>query len=161
MASVPTESRSQESADVQQPKGKRRRKVEAADTYLGVASKLLTIIAALSTVSVWAYTTFYVGSIEVKPDRAVDLMTVKLYDERGLESVYHTDRMKVLPGQYSVVVETPDSLTSRYNINVKFNGVTVVPYVVRSATPQEVQQSQEAAQSAEKNRRWWQFWKRN
>lgn len=139
----------------------KRGRVEAADTYLGLASKLLTIFAALSTVSVWLYSTYYIGTIEVRPDRSVEYLTIKLYDERGAESVFHTGRIRVVPGHYQVVATADDSAASSLKADVKFNATTIVPYAVRDkAQPGSKESVSEESQSGKENRRWWQFWKR-
>lgn len=146
-----------------QPESKiKRGRVEKADTILGLASKVLTIVAALSTLSVWLYTTYYVGTLEVKPSKPFQELTLKLYDERGIESVYHTGRLKLVPGHYQILATTDDSEPTRLEANVKFNRATVVPYVVQ----EKVEQQPEAVSTEDKkeeksNRRWWQVWKRN
>ncbi|MBX3073024.1 hypothetical protein KF707_08060 [Candidatus Obscuribacterales bacterium] len=143
-------------------KAGKRGRVEKADTYLGVASKVLTIFAALSTVSVWLYTTYYVGTLDVKPNKPFQELTLKLYDERGIESVYHTGHLKLLPGRYQILATTDDNQPSRLEATVNFNRTTVVPYVVAEAVETEAGLSSADKSSDEKsNRRWWQIWKRN
>ncbi len=138
---------------------KQRGKVEAADTYLGVASKILTIVAALSTLFVWLYSTFYFGSVEIRPDRNLSALTVTLFDERGVETIYHTEKLKVAPGRYRIVVEAEDKLPAKAEANVRFNGTTIVPYsVIDRTSPKE---PPVAEQLEKPNRKWWQFWKRN
>lgn len=145
-------------ATVKEEAEKKRGKVEAADTYLGLASKLLTIAAACSTLAIWLYSTYYVGTLEIKPSKSVNSLTVKLYDERGMETVYHTDRLKVVPGRYQVILSADDREPTRCQTDVKFNGITVVPYVVQKA---EAETETETEDSEISNRRWWQIWKRN
>lgn len=137
----------------------KRGKVEAADTYLGLVSKLLTIFAALSTVSFWAYSTYYIGTLEIRPDKSVEYLTVKLYDERGAESVFHTGRIKVVPGHYQVVATADDSVPTSMQADVKFNATTIVPYVVREKSLEGTAATNEE-ESGKDNRRWWQIWKR-
>jgi len=137
----------------------KRGKVETADTYLGLASKVLTSIVALGTLSFWLYTTFYVGTLDIRPDKNIASMTIKLYDERGSESIYHTGRVKVTPGHYQIVAEADDAAPARMEADVKFNGTTVVPYAVQEEQ-EEVPVEQPAAED-KSNRRWWQIWKRN
>ncbi len=138
---------------------KTRGKVEAADTYLGVASKLLTIFAALSTLSIWLYSTYYIGTIEVRPNKSVEYLTIKLYDERGAESVFHTGRIKVVPGHYQVIATADDSTPTNMQADVKFNATTIVPYAVQEKEESVSEDDKKA--SAKENRRWWQIWKRN
>lgn len=139
----------------------KRGKVEKADTYLGVASKVLTIFAALSTLSVWLYTTYYVGTLEVKPDQEFQTLTLKLYDERGMESVYHSGRLKVAPGHYQILASTDENVPSRIEADVKFNHVTVVPYTVPSEEDSLASARESDISKDKSNRRWWQFWKRD
>ncbi|MDZ4838139.1 MAG: hypothetical protein SGJ27_30520 [Candidatus Melainabacteria bacterium] len=136
----------------------KRGKVEAADTYLGLASKLLTIFAALSTVTFWAYSTYYIGTLEIRPNKSVEYLTVKIYDERGAESVYHTGRMKVVPGRYQITATADDSTPSMMQADVKFNATTIVPYVVQEKSEPA---AEEEESSQKENRRWWQIWKKN
>lgn len=139
----------------------KRGKVEKADTYLGVASKVLTIFAALSTLTVWLYTTYYVGTLDVKPDKDFQTLTLKLYDERGMESVYHSGRLKVVPGHYQILASTDENAPSRFEADVRFNQVTVVPYAVPSGED-SIASARESENSKDKpNRRWWQIWKRD
>lgn len=138
---------------------KQRGKVETADTYLGLASKILTIVAALSTLFVWLYSTFYFGSVEIRPDKDVSALKVILFDERGMETVYHTERLKVAPGHYRIVVDATGKLPARAEANVRFNGTTIVPY---SVIDRPVLENIPKAEQLEKSdRKWWQIWKRN
>jgi hypothetical protein len=140
----------------------KRGRVEKADTILGLASKVLTIVAALSTLSVWLYTTYYVGTLEVKPSKPFQELTLKLYDERGIESVYHSGHLKLLPGHYQILATTDDSEPTRLDANVKFNRTTIVPYAVQEKVePQSEVVSTENEEKEKSNRRWWQIWKRN
>jgi hypothetical protein len=139
----------------------KRGKVEKADTYLGVASKVLTIVAALSTLSVWAYTSYYVGTLDVKPDRNFQTLTVKLYDERGMESVYHSGHLKITPGHYQILASVDDGTPRRLEADVKFNRVTTIPYAVPVETEASESVSEKAQEEEKANRRWWQIWKRN
>ncbi len=139
----------------------KRGKVETADTYLGLASKLLTIFAALSTVSVWLYSTYYIGTIEIRPNKSVEYLTVKLYDERGGESVFHTGRIKLVPGHYQVIASADDSNAASSQVDVKFNATTIVPYAVQDKVQTDQDESvSEESEAAKENRRWWQIWKR-
>jgi hypothetical protein len=135
----------------------KRGKVEAADTYLGLASKLLTIFAALSTVTFWGYSTYYIGTLEIRPDKSVEYLTVKIYDERGSESVFHTGRMKLVPGHYQITATADDSTPSMMQADVKFNATTIVPYVVQD----KIEPVEEEGSSPKENRKWWQIWKKN
>ncbi len=146
---------------------KKHKKLEVADTYLGLASKMLTIGAALTTVGIWAYSQYYVGSLAIQTSGPIEGLTVKLYDESGKETVYHTDRMKVAPGKYKVVVEGKDTQTSNYPISVQFNQVSVVSHTVQAAPSEQSTEigfeepNNADQQSSSKNRRWWQFWRRD
>lgn len=140
----------------------KRGRVEKADTILGLASKVLTIVAALSTLSVWLYTTYYVGTLEIKPSKPFQELTLKLYDERGIESVYHSGHLKLLPGHYQILATTDDSEPTRLDANVKFNRTTIVPYAVpEKVEPQSEAVLTEKEEKEKANRRWWQVWKRN
>ncbi|MBX9670982.1 MAG: hypothetical protein K2X93_25540 [Candidatus Obscuribacterales bacterium] len=138
---------------------KQRGKVETADTYLGLASKILTIVAALTTLFVWLYSTFYFGSVEIRPDKDVSSLNVTLFDERGIETVYHTEKLKVAPGRYQIIVESDGKLPTKARATVRFNGTTIVPYsVIDKPTPAETPVAEE---SPKDSRKWWQIWKRN
>lgn len=134
-------------------------RVEKADSYLGIVSKLVTIVAALSTVGFWLYSSFYVGTLELKTNAPVDDITLRLYNDRGEERVFRTDLVKVTPGRYRVVVDANGQQTGQYATDVKFNRVTVLNHsVVPEAAPADAART---AQNAEKgNRKWWQFWRK-
>lgn len=169
---------------------KKRKKVEVANTYLGLVSKVLTISAALSTLGIWAYSSYYVGAVEVRTTEPVESLTVKLYDDSGRESVYHTDHMKVVPGKYKVVLESREKVMASYPVDVKFNKLSVVAHSVANSRSRQAEigsgQSEIGSRKAKiestqteigyqlqdkqsggdavrdvKNRRWWQFWRRN
>lgn len=143
-------------------RGAKRGGVEKADTYLGVVSKALTIFAALSTLSVWLYTTCYVGTLDVTPSKPFQELTLKVYDERGIESVYHTGHLKLLPGRYQILAKTDNNEPSRLEATVNFNKTTVVPYTVAEPVDSDADPgAPDDIRDQKSNRRWWQIWKRN
>jgi|GEM_PF-1426307 hypothetical protein len=138
-----------------QPKGR----VEKADSYLGIASKLVTVVAALSTVGFWLYSSFYMGTLELKTNVPIDQLKLRLYNDRGEERVFSTDLVKVTPGRYRVVVDANSQQSGQYTADVKFNQVTVLNHTVITESPAAADSDDEVI-SEKSNRKWWQFWRR-
>ncbi len=141
-------------------------KVEVADSFLGVVSKLVTVVAAISTVSFWAYSNYYVGTLEIQPDVPVDAVTLNVYNEKGDEQTFHTTRVQMTPGRYQVVVtaepsdnSSPDAKSSsrRYTVNVALSKTTTVSHKV--IAEKAADESTDDKAETKSNHRWWQFWR--
>lgn len=148
--------------ELKPPTSTHKGRVEKADSYLGIASKLVTIVAALSTVGFWLYSSYYIGTLELKTNVPVKAVTLRLYSDRGEERIFRTDLVKVTPGRYRVVVDTNDRQSGQYTADVKFNQVTVLTHNVIEETQAGTTDGSAVADSdSEKsNRRWWQFWRK-
>ena len=138
---------------------KRIAAVTRADTFLGFVSKLMTVIFGLSTISLWAFNSFYVGELRVQTaSPAPGEITVKLYDDRGKESEFHTESIKIAPGSYQVAVNAEGCRPIRTRARVEFNRTTTV--ALAKAAPSDNPGGGPNQESARSNRRWWQFWRR-
>ena len=141
------------------PQTSHKGRVEKADSYLGIVSKLVTIVAALSTVGFWLYSSFYTGTLELKTNVPVDDISLRLYNDRGEERVFRTDLVKVTPGRYRVVVDANSQQAGQYTADVKFNQVTVLNHtVVPKTAPADAALTPDNAEKG--NRKWWQFWRK-
>lgn len=135
-------------------------RVEKADSYLGIASKLVTIVAALSTVGFWLSSSFYIGTLELKTNVPIDELKLRLYNDRGEERVFRTDLVKVMPGRYRVVIDANNQPSGQYTADVKFNQVTVLNHTVTPEIPAAAADNDGESGSEKSNRRWWQFWRK-
>src|SRR5258706_15917585 len=79
-------------------------KIDQTHKVLGIVSTSLGICGAVGTVFVGLAMNFYVGDVEILPDKPVDSIEVKVYDNKGHEAVYHSPRFQLMPGDYSIDV---------------------------------------------------------
>src|SRR5690606_4993672 len=133
-----------------QPGSKTAATVQTADTVLGIIAKTVTVGAGLSALIVWLFSTFYVATLKIHCDKPNELDTVKLSEQKGHESVYHTDELKTAPGRYQIVIETESGKAVRERATVRFNHETVVSYKTPEPTPEPAKKD---------GKKWWRFWK--
>jgi hypothetical protein len=131
-------------------------KVERAHHYLSIASTTIGILGAIGTLLVWLAANFYVGDLEVKLDRPVDELEVKVYDQKGKESVYHTTRFQLMPGTYEMDVVPAGGSAQRVSATVRFREKTVINVTV----PGSKGESAGGDGAPEPRKRWWQFWRK-
>lgn len=131
-------------------------KVERAHHYLGIASTTIGIVGAIGTLFVWLAANFYVGDLEVKLDRPVTALEIKVYDRKGRESVYHTTRFQLMPGTYEMDVVPAGGSAKRVSATVRFREKTVIKVTV----PGSQGESEGGDEAPERRKRWWQFWRK-
>lgn len=127
-------------------------KVEKAGHYLTVASTALGICGVLGTVFVWVTANFLLSDVEVKTDKPVESLIVKVYDRKGEESIFHTPSFQVLPGKYHLDVLPQGAKTVHCDLTVKFGRKAEVPISVVSGMEEQLEPESG-------KRHWWQFWK--
>ena len=130
-------------------------KLERAHCYLGVVSTTLGILGVVGTMFVWLTANLYVGDLEVRPDRPEKALTVKVYDRKGQEAVFHTNRFQLMPGSYQLEVVESGGTTHRADAEVRFRELSVVPVVLSEVGDLESQTEPDKPAK----RRWWQFWR--
>src|SRR5579885_2720746 len=79
-------------------------KIDHTHKLLSIVSTSLGICGAMGTVIVGLLMNFYVGDVEIQPDKPVSALVVKVYDNKGHEAVYHTAKFQLMPGDYSVEI---------------------------------------------------------
>jgi hypothetical protein len=100
---------------------------------LSVASTALPIAGALGTLAVWLAATFYVGEIQVTPDRPFNTLEVRVSDKKGQESVFHTPHFQLMPGQYHLEVTVDSQFKHHADIKAAFHKHTDIPVHVPEA----------------------------
>lgn len=145
--------------------------VEKAQPLLSVISASIGIIGAASTFCVWLATTFYVGQVEVQPVGNVAGVSIKVYTKDGHESVFHTKKIALMPGEYHLEVISPTGNKIPMDTSVRFNETRVLPVSFPETTqstdsassignPTEGYADSSIAEQPKKKTRWWQFWRR-
>jgi hypothetical protein len=88
---------------------------------LSLASTALPIAGAVGTVGVWLAATFYVGEIQVTPDRPYNTLEVRVSDKKGQESVFHTPHFQLMPGRYHLEVTVDSQFKHHEDITAAFH----------------------------------------
>jgi len=137
-------------------------KVGRAHSYLGLVSTALGVCGALGTLFVWLVASFYVGDVEVRPDKNAEALVVKAYNSKGQEATFHTRRFQLMPGTYHLEITADGGATKHADTEVKFNKMSVVPVVINSpAEGQFADRASDAGQqtTGRRHHHWWQFWR--
>ncbi len=116
----------------------------------------LPLLGALGTGFVWLVMTFYVGTVEVRPNNAFKSIDVCTYDAKGAEFHFHSPHFQLMPGDYAFLISFDQAPGHLYNAHVNFKETTVVAVAVND--DDSVQQ--ESKRKQEMQKKWWQFWKR-
>lgn len=154
--------------------GSTKSSVEKAQPLLSVISASIGIIGAASTFCIWLASTFYVGQVEVKPaepSRDVSGVAIKVYTKDGHESVFHTKKIALMPGEYHLEVISPTGSKIPMDTTVRFNETKVLPVSFPDnaastdtassiGSPTEGYADSSVAEQPKKKTRWWQFWRR-
>ncbi len=122
-------------------------KVEKTQSLLSLVSTTIGLIGVAGSVFAFATATFYTGSVEVKPDRDVPGVVVKVYTKEGHESVFHAKHIDLMPGSYHLEISAPDSKVVHYETKVRFHKTSTVPI---SLTPAQ-ESKQESAKPTDEN----------
>lgn len=148
-------------------------KVEKAQSYLSLVGTGIGIAGAVGTGLVWLITTFFLGDVQILPDKNADSVCVKVIDKRGQASLYFSKDVQLMPGKYHLEIGLPDQKPSKFaDVDVKLWNITQIPWAVPAQGQTAVSsddhasvQPQQAALNASdsgdgQHKRWWQFWKR-
>jgi hypothetical protein len=152
---------SQSEPDIPRSKspGEPAREIDGWRTHIkDVTSILVTslpLLGALGTGFVWLAMTFYVGTIEVRPNKAFKSIDVCTYDTKGAEFHFHSPHFQLMPGDYAFLISFDQAPGHLYNAHVNFKETTVV-----SVTADDDNLQQVSTPKQERQKKWWQFWKR-
>jgi hypothetical protein len=130
--------------------------VEKWHGYLALISTLIGIAGALFGLLAWAAMNFLLGDVEIKPDKPVESIMVKVVDKRGQAATYYGRRIQLMPGNYHLAIGLPDKPPTKHaDVTVQLWHAVAIPYTVPEAGT--------ASDTAEGNVRkhWWQFWKKH
>ena len=125
---------------------------EKVQSYMTMVSTGLGIAGALGTGFVWLYANFYTGELNLVPSNPVDILTVKVSDTKGHQSLYYTKQVHLMPGSYHVEVEVPNGKSQHFDTTVEFHKTNTISV--------EVPAGQTSTKPEKKGHRWWLFWRR-
>lgn len=128
--------------------------LEKTQSYLTMTSTLIGVLGGLGTLFVWLAANFYVGEIEIVPDRPIEAVVTKIFSKEGHESTYHTRSIKLMPGEYHLEVDMNEDKPQHYDVVVSFGQKNIINLPVPPALEKE-----ETSIEPER-KRWWQFWKK-
>lgn len=122
-------------------------------TNILVAS--LPLLGALGTGFVWLVMTFYVGTVDIKPNTAFKSIDVYTYDCKGTEFHFRSPHFQLMPGDYAFLVSCDQAPGRVYNAHVNFKETTSVAVAVNDDT----KSLEELKPKEESPKKWWQFWR--
>ncbi|MBC8000145.1 MAG: hypothetical protein IAF58_19480 [Leptolyngbya sp.] len=134
---------------------------------LSVLVTALPIVGAVGTFFVWAAANFYVGDVEITPNRSYNALTVKVYDAKGQEATFHSPKFQLMPGSYHIVMNADDSKAQHADAKIAFQqkaNITLnLPEDSARSSDEKSKSDAKAAddneESKSKTKRWWQFWR--
>lgn len=118
------------------PKPVHKTKLEKTQSWLTIISTSVGLMGIAGSTFAFAVSTFYTGSIDVKPDFATPGMVVKVYTSEGHETVFHTTHISLMPGQYHLEIVSPNGRVVHQDTKVSFHHNNDI-YVKLGAPPQD------------------------
>jgi len=129
-------------------------KTDKAGRYLTMVSTSLGIVGALGTMFVWLAANYFTGDVVIKTNRPVESLTIKVYDKKGQEAVYHTPVFQLMPGTYHLEIKPDGGRTIHHDTQVQFNNKTEITVSVLDGNDEP----SESRSDSDKHH-WWQFWR--
>lgn len=118
------------------PKPLQKTKLEKTQSWLTIISTSVGLMGIAGSTFAFAVSTFYTGSIDVKPDFATPGMVVKVYTSEGHETVFHTSHISLMPGQYHLEIVSPNGRVVHQDTKVTFHHNNDI-YVKLGSPPQD------------------------
>lgn len=127
-------------------------KLDKTHQVLGTVSTSLGILGAAGTLFVWIAANYYVGDVEVRfRDGNPGSIAVRVYDNKGHESVFHTSSFQITPGTYELEISADGSKPVRAPATVRLHDKSVVEVTLDS--------SGQTAEPKPGKKHWWRFWR--
>lgn len=142
-------------AAVSPPASSAKSKTEQAHHIIQTISMTLGIAGAIGAAAVWVASNVYLGEVEVRPDKPVQSVIVKVYDKKGQESSFHMNHFQLMPGSYHLEVTPDGSKTQHADIEVQFSQKRLVPVMVVSGQGDSTEEQDDSSSK----HHWWQFWR--
>ncbi len=139
---------------------------------LNVAATALPVAGAIGTLAVWLIANFYIGDVQLLPDRGYKSIEVIVSNRKGQETIFHSTHFQLMPGKYHLAVTIDAQSRQDADIRTVFRQNIVVPLHMPENMPPHISGSLGESNteithksSAElpgeaARRRWWQFWKK-
>jgi outer membrane usher protein FimD/PapC len=139
--------------------GTTKGKLEKADSFLGVAYKLIAISGLAGTAFVWLASNFYTGELVVMPDKEPQFVEIKVYDTKGQATLYHTKSVSLMPGTYHVEVSANGGKSQHADIQIAYGKQSGVPLVVDDSLKTDNKDNRESEEGDGAEHKWWRFWR--
>ena len=121
----------------------------------------MPLLGALGTGFVWLVMTFYVGTVDIRPDKAFKSIDVCTYDSKGTEFHFRSPRFQLMPGDYTLLVSCDQSPGRLFGAHVNFRETTLVAVAqeVNGEAKSDAKPESESKTEPENHKRWWQIWR--
>jgi hypothetical protein len=126
---------------------------------LSLLSTALPLIGVLGTAFVWLAANFYVGTVDIKPSAEYQEITVKVFDQKGAESQFHTSHFLLQPGKYHFAISLDDKGARHLDAEVVLGRTSNIKLI--EPETQSVSSQTSSDQAAASRKHWWQFWKKS
>ncbi len=136
-------------------------RLEKTQSLLSVISSSVGLIGVAGSVFAFAVSSFYVGSVDIKPDREYPGLSVKVYTKEGHESLFHCKHISLMPGEYHLEISAPEKKALHLDTKISFNKNNEIPVSFDGLDSSKPGQNAELNPESRSKKRWWQFWKRS
>jgi hypothetical protein len=126
---------------------------------ISILSTALPLIGVIGTAFVWFAANFYIGTVDIKPSAEYQEITVKVFDQKGAESQFHTPHFLLQPGKYHLAISLDDKGARHLDTEVMLGRTSNIKLVDPSTQFDHSQTSFDQGGASRKH--WWQFWKRS
>lgn len=101
-------------------------KLEKTQSLLTVISTSIGLLGIAGSTFAFAASTFYTGSIDVRPDFETPGMVVKVFTSEGHQSVFHTKHINLMPGTYHLEISSPNGKVVHRDSKIHFHKTNVI-----------------------------------
>ena len=99
------------------------------------------------------------GTVDIKPSADYQEITIKVFDQKGTETEFHTPHFLLQPGKYHLAISLDGKGARHLDTEVVLGSTSNIKLVEPQTRSNNGQTPSDEATGARK--RWWQFWKKS
>ena len=108
------------------PRVVQKTRLEKTQSLLTIISTSLGLIGIAGSTFAFAASTFYTGSVDVRPDFETPGLVVKVYTSEGHQSIFHAKHINLMPGDYHLEICSPNGKVAHRDCKIKFHKNNII-----------------------------------